>query len=539
MYEYQQLEYNRVAYERMERFIYYSLKISTFLQLWNSYNIIEQFFDDSLFLSILCLAVFYLSRKVLLIYYCKINDKYAQKDKIKVILYLIFSLEELAFRIKQKELKRIVRIHYLSKDDLLSNKFVINYFMALVQIVFVLNLPEIQNLITILQLLLPLLFSALIICEIQTNNLYAFKNENGLFWNYYFNAKMTKQFLYRWISQLFMIICCCICSQIQNIFKYYIIITIFLVILTMIHQIQYLKRISDIDTAIISQKLFIITLISFSHISIEPREVSDEYYKKKELIQIKCCNAFIVTLLTQKLYIYYHLLIIAPNENIFGFGNYLWIYQLLIILDLFLQTKLLMKYIVIPQFNGPEYFEIYDISNSYYLTENKHKFKNLRFIKVKCERDISLKLILSSFCNCEIIRVGYRDDDNIRKFIESTQYQEVLFLNSIDIKEFEEVIAANSINCNILKIKFDYEMRFQDLLQFSKILVKYDAFVLIINSKMLNKYNFIYSDKFYELQHNLIYIQVQSTICRKVFYQKYLMEFIPLNPAIVLYDLYD
>ncbi|EAR96430.1 transmembrane protein, putative (macronuclear) [Tetrahymena thermophila SB210] len=211
------------------------------------------------------------------------------------------------------------------------------------------------------------------------------------------------------------------------------------------------------------------------------------------------------------------MLIIAHNENIFGFGNYLWVYQLLIILDLFLQTKLLIKYIVNPLFNGPEYFEIYDISNSYYLTENKHKFKNLRFIKVKCQRDISLKLILSSFYNCEIIRAE-NSNKNFRKFIDSTPYQEVLFQNLIDIQEFEEVIEENSIN------------------------FKYNAFVLITCSGILNEINednIIYADKFHELQDNLIYSQVQSTIYRKILYNKYLKDFIPLNPAIVLYDLYD
>ncbi|KAL4469185.1 hypothetical protein ABPG72_008925 [Tetrahymena utriculariae] len=193
------------------------------------------------------------------------------------------------------------------------------------------------------------------------------------------------------------------------------------------------------------------------------------------------------------------MLFITSDVNIFGYGNYPWVYLLLVMIDLLLQLQSFIKYILVPVFNGPEYFELYDIKDSYFLTENKHKYQNLRFIKATNQQAISLKLILSSYSKNEIIRVGYYQE-NYRQFIESTPYQCILFLNKINISEFEEVIETNSINSNILKIKFNNQLSFQDLLLFSKILVKYNAFILISCSNN---------------------------------------EYISLNPGIVLYDLYD
>ncbi|KAL4431864.1 hypothetical protein ABPG74_012676 [Tetrahymena malaccensis] len=307
----------------------------------------------------------------------------------------------------------------------------------------------------------------------------------------------------------------------------------------MISQIQFLNKIKENSNFQIFQSFFCIIIIILSHVSIEYREVSDEFYKIEEFIQINCCNLLIVSRLIQKLYVYLNLLFIASKLNIFGVNDYLWVLFLLILIDLYLQIKLFIKYIVAPQFYGPEYFELHEIEDSYDLTENKHKFQNLRFIKAKNQNAISLKLILSSYSNNEIIRVGYYSN-SYRQFIDSTLYQQVLFLDKIDIDEFEETIQANSINSNILKIVFEYQLSFQELIQFSKILINNNAFLYIISSyRVCGRASSSYLNLFHKLQHNFIITQRQKVVSRIILYNKYYKEYIPLNPPMVLYDLFD
>ncbi|KAL4431862.1 hypothetical protein ABPG74_012674 [Tetrahymena malaccensis] len=202
--------------------------------------------------------------------------------------------------------------------------------------------------------------------------------------------------------------------------------------------------------------------------------------------------------------------------------------------------KLFIRYIVVPKLFGPEYFELNEIEDSYYLTENKHKFLNLRFIKAKYSQTISYKLILSSYRNIEIIRAG-NNQNNYRQFIDQTQYQQVLFLLKVNIQEFEEVIKNNSINSNILIIKFEFQESFEDLLILSKILVQYNSYY----TKVLVSNNYSYCPIKQNMMRQFNYLQdqfinnLEQTILISMNYDIYFKEHIPLNPAMVLYDLYE
>ncbi|EWS72841.1 transmembrane protein, putative (macronuclear) [Tetrahymena thermophila SB210] len=202
--------------------------------------------------------------------------------------------------------------------------------MLMIQISLVLNLPDIQNLQTILQILLPLFFSILTTCEIQTTDLYNLYIEPGVFQDYLFRDKMANYYFQNWFRLLFIIICCIKISEIQNIFIYYLVFSMLQVIIA---QIKYLNKIENYSR-IIREYYICITLIVISHISIDQREISDELYKQKEQTQINYSNLIIVVHLIQKIYIYFNLLALQPYKNIFGFSNYLWIYLLLIVIDL-------------------------------------------------------------------------------------------------------------------------------------------------------------------------------------------------------------
>ncbi|KAL4463073.1 hypothetical protein ABPG74_007074 [Tetrahymena malaccensis] len=269
--------------------------------------------------------------------------------------------------------------------------------------------------------------------------------------------------------------------------------------------------------------------------------------------RVKNLNTFLTLRFVQTLYLLSIFIICISNDKSYSqsfvyhlqldLNSFYVIVLAFSIASLAIQLKDIWNLILIPQINNQnQCFEIDDIDqlielNNFQKTNQMNNY-NLQFVsfffpkensvlKQEHQKEFDFCLLFNFDQNIEIVipQIGER-----LLVIEDQNHHVVFFKRMIDIQSFSTNLEQFPINSFINQIQFDFHANIQDLVQIIKLISLY-SYEIIVKSQ--------------NIPNSMVNLQVQYfqnkqfTILHYVAFDKYVMEFISINPFLAFYDLFE